>query len=177
MDNLVKNVKRNMWLRAILFIVFGLLIAIQPGMLIDFSIKVIALYLLVMGIIGLVNGLRERSASSNGSMNTTTVFGIIELVGALFVWLFAKPLLSLLPFVIGVVLLIHGINYIMQVRSNKRYVNSSTLPSYIYGALVVVVGFIMIFNPFGSLTVLFSIFGWVLVVMGIAEIFGTRVFK
>ena len=177
MDDLVKNVKRNMWLRAILFIVFGLLIAIQPGMLIHFSVKGIALYRLIMGIIGLVNGLRERSASSNGLMNTTTIFGIIELVGALFVWLFAKPLLSLLPFVIGVVLLIHGINYIMQVRSNKRYVNSSTLPSYIYGALVVVVGFIMIFNPFGSLTVLFSIFGWVLVVMGIAEIFGTRVFK
>ncbi|MFD1466081.1 HdeD family acid-resistance protein [Lapidilactobacillus mulanensis] len=176
MDNLVKNIKRNMWLRAILFIVFGLLIALNPGTFINFAINVIALYLVVMGVLNLVSGLKNRHAETS-SMNSTMVMGIIELVGALFVWLFAKPLLGMLPFVIGIVLLIHGINYIMQVRNNKRYVNSSTLPSYVYGGLVIIAGIVMIFNPFGSLTLLFSIFGWLLVVMGIAEIFGTRLFK
>jgi uncharacterized membrane protein HdeD (DUF308 family) len=175
MDNLVKNIKRNMWLRAAAFIILGILIAFKPAMMINISIQLIALYLAILGIYSLVTGLKTHQKGE--SLNSAMILGITELVGALFVWLFAKSLLSLLPFVIGIGLLVHGINYIMQIRSNRQYVNVSPVMNYVYGALIIVAAVVMIFNPFKSLTVLFAIFGWLLIIMGIAEIFGTRLFK
>ncbi|WP_125607390.1 HdeD family acid-resistance protein [Lapidilactobacillus bayanensis] len=175
MDNLVKNIKRNMWLRAAAFIIFGILIAFKPAMMINMSIQIIALYLAVLGVYNLVIGLKSHQKGE--SLNGGTILGITELVGALFVLLFAKALLSLLPFVIGISLLIHGINYIMQIRNNRRYVNISPVMNYIYGALIIIAAAVMILNPFKSLTALFAIFGWLLIIMGIAEIFGTRLFK
>lgn len=175
MDNLVKNIKRNIWIRAVAFIILGVLIAIKPAMMINVSIQLIALYLVITGVYSLVTGLKVHQKGD--SLNGAIILGIVELVGALFVWLFAKPLLSLLPFMIGIGLLIHGISYIMQIRNNRQYVNVSPMMNYVYGALIIVAAALMIFNPFKSLTILFAIFGWILVVMGIAEIFGTRMFK
>lgn len=175
MDNLVKSIKRNMWLRAAAFIILGIFIAFRPAMMINMSIQLIALYLVILGVYNLVMGLKVHQKGE--SLNGGTILGITELVGAMFVWLFAKPLLGMLPFVIGIGLLVHGINYIMQIRNNRQYVNVSPFMNYVYGVLIIIAAVVMIFNPFKSLTLLFAIFGWLLIVMGIAEIFGTRLFK
>lgn len=174
MDNLVKNIKHNIWLRAAIFVIIGLLVAFKPGLLIDWSIKILAIYLVVVGIISLVNGFKQPRV--NGGLNATMTVGILELVGALLVWLFAKPLLAILPFVLGIGLLIHGINYAMQIRSQRQYVNVKPWPSYLYAILVIVAAVILIINPFGSLTLMFRVFGWLLVIMGITEFIGTTHF-
>ncbi|WP_125768811.1 HdeD family acid-resistance protein [Lapidilactobacillus wuchangensis] len=175
MDNLVKNIKRNMWLRGLVFILFGLLVAIKPNLMINLVIKLSAGFLLVMGIINFVSGIREKN--SGESMNGGMIVGIIEAVAAIFVWIFARALLNMIPFVLGIILLVHGINFLIQVHGHRKYVNVSTLPSYIYGILILIAAIVMIVNPFSSVIILFRVFGWLLVVMGLIEIFGTRIFN
>ncbi|WP_261807337.1 HdeD family acid-resistance protein [Lapidilactobacillus luobeiensis] len=175
MDKLVKNIKRNMWLRAAIFIILGLVLAFYPKPSLNGLVKLMALYLAIMGVIDLIGGNKERA--QGGSLNGTMIGGIIKLVGAIFVYFFAKSLLNAIPFILGIVLLVHGINYVMQLRGHRQFVNVSPLPGYIYGILLIVAAVVMILNPFGAVTVLVQVFGWILVVMGIFEIFGTRFFK
>lgn len=175
MDKLVKNIKRNMWLRAAIFIVLGLALAFYPQLSLNGIVKLIALYLAIMGAIDLIGGNKERTQGA--SMNQTMIGGIIKLVAAVFVFFFAKGLLNLIPFILGIVLLVHGINYVMQLRGHRQYVNVSPVPGYIYGILLIIAAVVMIWNPFSTITVLIRIFGWILVVMGIFEIAGTRFFK
>ncbi|MDN6091389.1 MAG: DUF308 domain-containing protein, partial [Lacticaseibacillus paracasei] len=82
-----------------------------------------------------------------------------------------RPLMRLGPLLLGIVLMIYGVNKILSARNRQQFVNVSVWPTVIYGVVLLIMGFIMALNPFRTVMMVFSFFGGLLVVMGILQLF------
>lgn len=90
---------------------------------------------------------------------------------ALLIPAIVKPLMSLGPLIIGIILMIYGVNKIIGARQQQQYVNVSPWSTIIYGVALLIIGFVMAINPFKTVMMVFALFGGVLVVMGILQLF------
>lgn len=95
--------------------------------------------------------------------------GILFLVVAAIVLIFAKLIISIIPFFLGLLVLLSGIRQLVQ-ELNLRKQGISSLGWFLFSLAMIVVGGVLVFNPFGSVLVLFQIFGAVLIVLAISEI-------
>ncbi|PAK65759.1 hypothetical protein B8W94_14355 [Lactococcus lactis] len=78
--------------------------------------------------------------------------------------------MSFLPFILGIVLIITGISNVFTALNHRQYVNISPMPFVLYGVLLILVGILLAFNPFGTILILLQFFGATLIVMGIMTI-------
>ena len=117
----------------------------------------------------LIDGFSARKAS--GTYGTSLFTGGFYLLLALMVPVIVRPLMSLGPLLLGIVLMIYGVNKILSARNRQQFVNVSVWPTVIYGVVLLIMGFIMALNPFRTVMMVFSFFGGLLVVMGILQLF------
>lgn len=146
---------------AIVMLVLGVVVAAWPKLVFNSSVAVIALLLLVLGVYQLVMALRHRGGSLYG--------GIILIVLSLLAEGLATIIISMLPFFLGVLMVLFGINKIRSATTDREYVNVPAWPSVVYGVLTIIAGVLLLLNPFGTAMVAFRIFGGYLVVMAILE--------
>ncbi|QVI35279.1 hypothetical protein BVJ53_09140 [Lacticaseibacillus chiayiensis] len=172
MQAMFDRLQRWSWLRGLLMILIGAWILIEPHQVYRSFLWIVAAVLIVAAIPKLVDGFSAKKRS--GTYGTSLFTGVIYLIVALLLPAIVMPLMSMGPFFIGVVLIIYGINKIMGARRQQQYVNVSPLPTIIYGVALIVIGAIMVINPFKTVMVVFSLFGGLLVVMGIMQLFGSR---
>lgn len=96
---------------SILLILVGLLLLIQPGHSLNTICRVLGLIVLVVGVVEVFIGFAARNTMTG---NTNMIIGaIVALVGIVIV---SRPdgLVSLLPFVAGVVITTHGITSLIK---------------------------------------------------------------
>jgi len=80
------------------------------------------------------------------------------------VFLFASAIVSILPILLGLMILANGA-FQLFISLNTKSKGWS-----LYSVILLIGGLILLFNPFQSLMVLFQIFGGILIFMGISEI-------
>ncbi|KRM86597.1 DUF308 domain-containing protein [Lacticaseibacillus thailandensis] len=146
---------------AIVMLVLGLVIAIAPHLVFNSSVAVIGLLLLVLGVYQLVMALRHRGGSLYG--------GVILIVLSLLAEGLATILISILPFFLGVLLILFGIYKIRVATADRQYVNVPAWPSVTYGVLIIIAGAVLLLNPFGTAMLAFRFFGAYLIVMALLE--------
>ena len=146
---------------AVVMLVLGVVIAAAPQLVFNSSVAVIGLLLLILGIYQLITAIRHRGGSLYG--------GIILIVLSLLAEGLATIVISMLPFFLGVMLVLFGVNKIRNATADREYVNVPAWPSVVYGVLTIIAGAVLLFNPFGTAMVAFRIFGGYLVVMAILE--------
>ncbi|KRN28930.1 hypothetical protein IV38_GL001140 [Lactobacillus selangorensis] len=134
----------------------------------------LALTLVVEGIIRLRVGRQVERATGD---RNPYYGGISLLILAVILLLFAKPLASLLPVVLGILLIVYGLQKLGFARRNQRFVNVTPWPAYVYGILVLLLGAVVLFHPFGSLLFLLRGVGIVMCIMAISEIIGLFIYK
>lgn len=163
MTNLFKNIQRHALIRGVIYAILGVAILFQPREFFNVLIYFIAGYNALLGAINLISALKEKQ-------NTQMAAAIFYFVFALIILLFAKPLISVLPIFLGILIIIGGATRITQSMRLKEYVNVNYLPMMIYGILLVIAGVLILFNPFKTWVVLFQFFGITMIVTGISEI-------
>ncbi|MEO2652521.1 DUF308 domain-containing protein, partial [Enterococcus mundtii] len=89
---------------------------------------------------------------------------IAFLIFGLIVFLFASAIVSILPILLGLMILANGA-FQLFISLNTKSKGWS-----LYSVILLIGGLILLFNPFQSLMVLFQIFGGILIFMGISEI-------
>ncbi|MGX6978273.1 DUF308 domain-containing protein [Vagococcus elongatus] len=164
MKNLLASLKKYVLLQGLFYLLFGIIIVMRPGATMNIFIKVIAGYFLVMGLISIVRGLKYKEEVLYSRMSL--MGGVLYLIIAGAAVLFMRTLIGLLPILLGIFIIVSGINkwvYLNQFHMAEKR-------SYIYIGIMVALGIILLFNPFGAVLVAFRIFGVILIVMGIAEL-------
>ncbi|MCG4307130.1 DUF308 domain-containing protein, partial [Enterococcus lactis] len=73
-------------------------------------------------------------------------------------------IVSILPILLGLAVIINSLFQLFFSMNTKAKSWS------VYSILLLIGGFVLLFNPFKSLMVLFQIFGFILIFMGIQEI-------
>ncbi|MFD1432622.1 DUF308 domain-containing protein [Lacticaseibacillus yichunensis] len=167
MQVLIDHLKQWAWLRTLLMALCGVWFVLAPGTVYSTVKWLIIVVLIVMAVPDLATGLRDRRS---GMGDAGFVRGVSLLIAALLVWVLLRPILSMMPLLIGIALIAYGLDRVTSAKRNQRYVNVSPLPQILYGILVLLVGIVLVFNPFRSVLLMLQVIGVVLIVMSVLEL-------
>ncbi|EMF0149330.1 DUF308 domain-containing protein [Enterococcus hirae] len=156
------NFQRYALLRSAIYIIAGLAIVINPTAVFHFIGYLITAYFVLLGILNLLEANKNRKQTSAWGFGL--ISGIAFFILALIVWVFAAAIVSLLPVILGLVIILKSL-FQLFVGLNTRSKGWSA-----YSILLLIGGLILLFNPFKSVMILFQLFGGLLIFMGISEI-------
>lgn len=166
METLIKRLERSTLVQAAVYVLVGVLILWNPRFFFDVIVYVVAGYFAILGLWAIVQGVRHR----RDGLPPSFFMGIIYLVIALIVFFFAEVLASLLPIFIGLLFLFGGVIRLVQALGYRRVMADRWLYFLVTSILWLVIGLLLVTNPFSSLLVLFQLFGGFLIAVGMMEL-------
>lgn len=176
MTNLLKKFKANEWISSPVFVVIGLLLLIWPGTSTQVVCMMLGGVLLLYGVIQIVMYLlaKEKTIYHQGML----VLGIIlSVIGA---WILLKPdmIIAAVPVIMGIIIVMHGVHNIVQGLQLKGLDYEKWWVAFVLGIVTVVLGCVLIYNPFRVVNTVVRVLGAFLIYDGISRIWITsRVFK
>ncbi|BDP50030.1 membrane protein [Enterococcus faecium] len=162
-ETIKQNIQKYALLRAAVYIISGIAIVLNPSAVFHFIGYLITAYLVLLGLLNLFEAYRFKRKT--GSWSIGLFSGLFFLILALIVYAFAPAITTILPILLGLAVIINSLFQLffsMNTKAKSWSVYSSIL--------LLIGGFVLLFNPFKSLMLLFQIFGFILIFMGIQEI-------
>lgn len=146
MKSIIQDMKQNYFVNAVIMIILGLVLVIWPHILGVMLCYLLGGALIVMGAIQLIGFLRGERL---GFYNKFSMFMGIVLV-LLGIWICTQPriVLSIIPVVVGIIVLIHGLMDIQYTLDIRRTGNTKWWIALIAAILTLIVGLLLVFNPF-----------------------------
>lgn len=176
MINYFKNLKANYTVSAVICMVVGLVLIIWPGTSTQVVCMVLGGVLLLYGIIQIVLYLiaRERTLYLQGMLMLGIVFSVL---GA---WILFRPdvIIRTVPVIVGLIIIVHGIHNVTQAFDLKRMNYNRWWIALLFGALTVVLGVVLVRNPFTVVNTVVRVIGAFLVYDGLSDAWIiSRIFK
>ena len=151
---------------AVLTLILGLLLVIMPGVAAGALVSVLGWVLVIFGGIYLVSTLASRSGAVSAWSVAT---GLLALASGLL--LLVKPglLVSLCGIVLGLFLVLHGLQGIRQTRLSKA-MGYDWKPTLVIAVIKLVMGALVILNPFSTAALLLRMAGIFLIVDALGDL-------
>ncbi len=146
MKSIIQDMKQNYFVNAVIMVVIGLVLVIWPHILGVMLCYLLGGALIVMGLIQLVGFLRgERIGFYN---KFSMLMGIVLIL--LGIWICTQPhiVLSIIPVVVGIIVVLHGLMDIQYTLDIKKTGNTKWWIALLFAILTLVVGLLLVFNPF-----------------------------
>ena len=181
MANGLRNSIENMYNRMIWYSIGTALITIITGIVLllvpELSGKVLGI---IVGIIFLIEGINSiyKYFHREGAKlyNLNLVFGVIYAVLGVVIILVPSSVVEFITVCLGIYMIVNGASKVNYALWLKRGNEDSWLITLATGILVAIVGVLVIFNPFASLT-LTKLAGAFLIITGILDFMDTILFK
>ena len=181
MANGLKNSIENMYKRMIWYSIGTALITVITGIILllvpELSGKVLGI---IVGIIFLIEGINSiyKYFHREGAKlyNLNLVFGVIYAVLGVVIILVPSSVVEFITICLGIYMIVNGASKVNYALWLKRGNEDSWLITLATGILVAIVGILVIFNPFASLT-LTKLAGAFLIITGILDFMDTILFK
>lgn len=181
MTNGLRNSIENMYKRMIWYSIGTALITIITGIVLllvpELSGKVLGI---IVGIIFLIEGINSiyKYFHREGAKlyNLNLVFGVIYAVLGVVIILVPSSVVEFITICLGIYMIVNGASKVNYALWLKRGNEDSWLITLATGILVAIVGILVIFNPFASLT-LTKLAGAFLIITGILDFMDTILFK
>lgn len=168
MERILKKIKANVIVSAVLCIIAGVVLVAWPGMSVYVACITIGAVITVSGIGRLIDFISNRDGSLFSQLNLITGI-IITIIG---VWILIRPgtIIALIPILVGIIIVIHGINNLQQavMLCQNRY--DKWWVALILGLVTAGFGILLIFNPFEAVNTLVMFIGLFLIYDGISDI-------
>lgn len=176
MSDFLKGLKANYTISAGLCTLLGLVLLIWPGTTMRIVCTLLGGMLLIYGLVQVVLYLinKERTMLSQGMM----VFGIV--LAVIGIWILTSPemIIMAVPVIVGVLIVIHGVHNVVQAIALKKDSYDRWWLAFLFGALTVVLGGILVYNPFEVAETVVRFIGIFLIYDGVSDIWIlSRVFK
>ncbi len=168
MENILRKIKANVVVSAVLCIIVGAVLIIWPGMTIQIACRAIGAVLAIMGVSKLLSYVFSRDGSLFSQMNLIVGI-IITIIG---VWIFTSPdkIIAMVPILVGIIIVIHGINNLQQTVKLCKGQYDKWWIALVLGLVTVGFGIVLICNPFAAMDTLVRAIGIFLVYDGISDI-------
>ncbi len=181
MANGLKNSIENMYKRMIMYSVITAILTMITGIVLllvpELSGKVLGV---IVGIIFLVAGINSiyKYFHREGAKlyNLNLIFGVIYAVLGVVIILIPSSVIEFITVCLGLYMIVNGASKINYGLWLKKGSEDSWLITLATGILVAIIGVLVIFNPFASLT-LTKLAGAFLVITGILDFMDTILFK
>jgi len=160
-------------LTALLVIVVGVLLLIWPGKMIITFTKVIGG---AVGVIGLLQLIRSLTDEIRNPLKTS--FAVCILVFGVWVFAFPDAVTRFIPIMLGILLIVHGVDTIFTAISAKQFEYERWIPLFVLGVLTVLGGGACIVLSDWIRNAGMILLGIVLIYDGISSLFVTgKVYK
>lgn len=157
MKSIIQDMKHNYFVNAVIMVLLGLVLVIWPHILGVLLCYLLGGALIVMGVFQLISFLRgERLGFYN---KFVMMMGIVLVL--LGIWICTQPhiVLSIIPVVVGIIVLIHGLVDIQYTLDIKKAGSTKWWIALIAAILTLVVGLLLVFNPFTAYEITMVLLG------------------
>ncbi len=160
----MKNLKWNLILMSLLYLALGVFLLMMPGMALNVVCYALGAVVLVCAAVQLISYFTmERSIFKS---QLTLISGLICLALGLFLIVRSDIVIRILPIVFGLFVIFDSLGRIQNALELRRCNYSSWKGLLLLAALSVVLGVVMIINPFATMETLVMAIGVILVVEG-----------
>ena len=167
----LKKLKWNSIVTSIIFIILGLILIVAPGTTARTICYLGGGALIVMGIVSLINYFMHQEVTVSYSENL--IMGIAELIIGLFIVVKADLVISIIPFLLGVFVTVSGIGKLQNALAFHRMSNENNTVLVVIAVLNIILGVVLMWNPFTAATVAFVVIGIGLVYSGVTDLIST----
>lgn len=162
MKSVIQDMKHNYFINAVIMVILGIVLVIWPHILGVMLCYLLGGALIVMGVFQLISFLRgERLGFYN---KFVMMMGIVLVL--LGIWICAQPriVLSIIPVVVGIIVLIHGLMDIQYTLDIKKAGSEKWWIALIAAVLTLIVGLLLVLNPF-------TVYEITMVLVGVAMLY------
>lgn len=153
--NKFKSMYRMSVVFSIVLFLLGVFLLVQPETTLNVVSYTIGTFLIIWGIIPVLTFLSNKD--NNKYLEVSFIIGVFALIIGIVIMLNPKLIVSIIPFVIGVWMVINGITKLSYSLSLNK--ENDARNSIILSILILVCGIILVFNPFSGAVVLTQVIG------------------
>lgn len=167
MKDIIKKKEIKGILGSLLLIVLSVFLMLKPIEIIGTLIKVIGMILLICGVFDFTNYFVNKKEES--LFDYGLVKGIIEItIGVLFIFKY-DLLINLFPCILGLIIVFINIFKLQTAISLKEF-DSNYMTGVIISSLSIILGLVIVINPFETLEVVIIVSGAVLLISELSNI-------
>ena len=167
MINFFKSIKVNILSSAVLCIVLGIILVAYPNTSLTLVCRAVGIIVLITGL-GFVFGyLRTGKEYWYGKIEL--VFGTILAIVGGFLVLRPLGLISIIPIIFGILFIFHGLANMRQAFELRQYKDRGWWLPVLIAASTIVLGVVIMRNPFGTIELLMRIIGACLIYDGMTN--------
>lgn len=171
---ILKEMKWDALLTGLLYIVLGIVALVIPETMEKALGYLIGVVLIIGGAVSMISYLL-RDAHQNYYHNDF-LHGLIGIAAGIVVLNQVEFIISLIPVLLGVLILISGCSKLQDVIDMKRMEYGNWIVMLVFAVINVVLGILLICNPFQSALLLFRLLGAGLIFSGATDCFITVYF-
>lgn len=169
--SLLKQLKWNLILLAVIFIALGIVLILWPGATMKTICYLLAAMLLAIGVVSLINYLRKDI--SGIIYRYDLVVGLCAILGGILVIVKVDKLADLIPAVLGFLVTMSGIMKMQNSVDMLRLGHGTWHVAFAMAIVNIVAGIVLLMNPFEAAQILIMCLGIALVYSGITDLYVT----
>lgn len=169
--SLLKQLKWNLILLAVIFIALGIVLILWPGATMKTICYLLAAMLLALGVASLINYLRKDI--SGIIYRYDLVVGLCAILGGILVIVKVDKLTDLIPAVLGFLVTMSGIMKMQNSVDMLRLGHGTWHVAFAMSIINIVAGIVLLMNPFEAAQILIMCLGIALVYSGITDLYVT----
>lgn len=163
----IKEIKWSAMLKGILYILLGIVALVIPETMERTLGYMLGIVLIIAGGISMISYLL-RDAREN-YYRDDFVFGLVGIVLGIIMLLKVEVIISLIPLLLGILVVISGCAKLQDVVDMKRMNSGNWIVMLMLALINLILGTVLIFNPFEAATLMFRMLGIGLIFSGITD--------
>lgn len=163
----LKEIKWSAMFKGILYILLGIVALVIPETMEKTLGYMLGIVLIIAGGVSMISYLL-RDAQEN-YYRDDFVFGLVGIVLGIIVLLKVEIIISLIPLLLGIMVIISGCAKLQDVVDMKRMNSGNWIVMLILALINLILGLVLIFNPFKAATLMFRMLGVGLIFSGITD--------
>lgn len=169
--NILKHIKTNAIISAILYVLLGLAMLLRPELSTTVLCTALGVVLILRGLSDILDFVFHRDGTLYYSLHL--VAGIV--LSSVGVWLVTQPNLIavVIPLVIGVLILFHGLKNLGDAVTLRKNQSPRAMAALILAFVTIALGALLVHNPFSAFSTVVRIIGIVLIYDGVSDLWIT----
>lgn len=169
---MLKSIRNSLVLTSLLYVVLGLLLLLFPGLSLGLARLLVGGVTLIYGVVRIVSYVK------GGQQDSFELFiGVLLALLGLFLLAFMQFFMALVPFVLGVYILVDSIGAVKRSLDMRALGYRRWWLSCLVAGVLAVCGLVMVFDPFSTLEGLVMFIGLGFLFDGVYTLVNTLLFE
>ena len=137
---------------SIILLVLGIVLLFIPGNIITTILRIFGALIIALGVISIINATKDKPT------NAELVYGILMTILGLIFLSNPEVIAGIIPFILGVWITINSL-FKLQVVANLKKTNDDYVKPLVVNLITLLIGIILMFNPFKGAEAVIMIIG------------------